>query len=136
MASGSVLKRSRCCEGRNPDGEDLHIPQLLCPVCPIWPVVRDRVVVGWLIFPSSHVTSGHLGGRGARLHCLTAEKLCTHSFRRGAARELMSAGGTYAELLRAGQWRGNAARFYLGLGENELRALTDIPIEGSDDEPS
>ena len=48
----------------------------------------------------------------------------------------MSAGGTYAELLLAGQWRGDAARFYLGRGENERRAMTDIPIEGSDDEPS
>ena len=52
MASGSILKRSCCCQGRDRGDEDLHIPQLLCPVCSIWPVVRDRVVVGELIFPS------------------------------------------------------------------------------------
>ena len=28
MAFGSILKRSCCCVGRNPDGEDLHAPQL------------------------------------------------------------------------------------------------------------
>ena len=28
MASGAILKRSRCCEGYDLDSEDLHIPQL------------------------------------------------------------------------------------------------------------
>ena len=28
MASGAILKRSCCCEGRDPHGEEVHIPQL------------------------------------------------------------------------------------------------------------
>ena len=98
MASGSICKRPRCCEGRNPDGEDLHIPQHLCPACSIRPVVRDRVVIGELISPSfqSYNLIRHLGERGARLHWPTAYILGAHSFRRSAARASMSAGGSYA----------------------------------------
>ena len=112
MASGSILKRSWCREGQNPDDEDLHIPQLFCPVCSIWPVVRDRVVAGELIFPSIQTCNliRHLRERGASLKWPPTDKLSTNSLRRGAARALISAGGTYAQLLRAGQWRGNSVR--------------------------
>ena len=138
MASGSILKRSCCCEGRDPAGEDLHVPQFLRPVCSICPVVRDRVLVGELVVPSlkSRNLIRHLRGRGASLNWPAAEKLGAHLFRRGAARALISARGTYAQLLRARQWRGDAVRFYLDLGEDERRAMAGILIEGSEDEPS
>ena len=48
----------------------------------------------------------------------------------------MSAGGTFAQLLRAGQWRGYAVKFYPDPGEAGRRAMTDILIEGSEAEPS
>ena len=48
----------------------------------------------------------------------------------------MSAGGTFAQLLRAGQWRGNAVRAHLDLGEAARRVMVDILIEDPDDEPS
>ena len=143
MASGSILKCLCCCEGRNPGDEDLHAPQLLCPVCSIWPIVRDRVDVGELMFPffQSRNLTRHLRERGARCSLLTphwpaAHKLGTHSFRRGAARALMPGGGSDAQLLRAGQWRGHAVRLYFDIGEDERRALTDILVEDSEDKPS
>ena len=70
MASGSILKRSCCCQGRDRGDEDLHIPQLLCPVCSIWPVVRHRVVVGEFIAPSlqSRNLVRHRRERGASLN--------------------------------------------------------------------
>ena len=40
-----------------PDGEGIHIPQLLCPVGSAWPIVRNRGVVGGLIFPSFQAPS-------------------------------------------------------------------------------
>ena len=46
MASGAFLRRSSCCGARDPVGGDFHVPQLLCPVFSVWPVVRGRVVVG------------------------------------------------------------------------------------------
>ena len=65
----------------------------------------------------------------------SADKLGARSLRRDPARASVSAGGSFAQFLRAGQWRGNPVRAYLGLGGDERRALTDILIEGSDDEP-
>ena len=58
------------------------------------------------------------------------------TLRRGAARALVLAGGPFAQLLRAGQLRRNAVRAYIDFGEDERKAMTDIPIEGSFDEPS
>ena len=69
MASGAILKRSFCSQGYDPKGVDLHIFEPLCPVCSIWPVVRGRVVVGDLIFPSFQLRNliRRLRSRGARL---------------------------------------------------------------------
>ena len=57
MASGAILTRSSCCEGHDPDGGRLRIPQLLCTVFSAWPIVRNRGVVGGLIFPSFQAPS-------------------------------------------------------------------------------
>ena len=99
---------------------------------------RDWAVVGEPIFPSfqSRNLLRRLREGGARLNWPLADKLGTHSFRRGAARALMSAVGTWLQLRRAGQLRGNAVRLYLDLGEDERRSMTYILIEGSEDEPS
>ena len=57
MAPGAILERPCCCGGRDLPGEDLHVPQLLCPVFPVWPSVRELVVVGNSFPPpSSHAT--------------------------------------------------------------------------------
>ena len=42
----------------------------------------------------------------------------------------MSAGGTFAQLLRAGHLSGKAARFFLDLSEVERRDMGGILIEG------
>ena len=78
----------------------------------------------------------HLRSRGASLNRRAADKLGARPFARGAGRVLMSAGGRFAQLLRAGQWRGNAVGFYLHLSEDARRAIADILIEDSDNEPS
>ena len=40
VASGASLRLSRSCGGHDPQGGDLHTPQLLLPVCPVWSSVR------------------------------------------------------------------------------------------------
>ena len=47
----------------------------------------------------------------------------------------MSAGGIFVQLLRAGELRGNAVRFYRDLSEGGRRSVADILIEDLDDEP-
>ena len=113
------------------------MPKLLCPVCSIWPIFRERVVVGQLISRSSQPSNfiRHLTSGGASINWPAADRFGTHS-RRGAAWALVSAGGTFDQLFRAGQWRGNAVRAKLDRDEDERRAMTDILIGGSDVEPS
>ena len=95
-------------------------------------------MVGELISPS--LQSSNLirnpRSRGAILNWPAAAGIGARSFRRGAAGALVFAGGTSAQPLRAGQWRGNAVRVYPDLGEDERRAVADIVIEDSDAEPS
>ena len=53
MAPVAILVRSRRREGHDPQGEDSHVPQLLCPTSPSRPILRERVVAGELISPSA-----------------------------------------------------------------------------------
>ena len=55
VASGAILPDA--CRGERFDtqGGGLHIPQLLCQVCSIWPIVQDPVKAGDFISPPSRV---------------------------------------------------------------------------------
>ena len=63
-----------------------------------------------------------------------AERLGPHSIRRGAARAILEAGGSFAQLLKAGQWHSSAFRLYLDIGVEETKAMAAATIEASDDE--
>ena len=63
-----------------------------------------------------------------------ADRLGTRSIRRGDSKAILGAGGSFARLLRAGQWRSPAYRLYLDLGVEETKTMAPIPIEASDDE--
>ena len=62
-----------------------------------------------------------------------SERLGAHSIRRGAARAILDAGGTFAQLLKAGQWHSSAYRLYLDLGGEEAKAMASVLIEDSED---
>ena len=61
-----------------------------------------------------------------------AEKLGAHAFRKGAARAILGAGGSFAQPLRADQWHSSAYQLYLDLGREESQAAADGLIEPSD----
>ena len=63
-----------------------------------------------------------------------AEKLGTRSIRRGAARAILEAGGSFAQLLRAGQWHSSAYKVYLDMGREEPTAASSLLADASDDE--
>ena len=46
MATGFRLVRVCTCEDYMGGSLELHIPQLLCPVCQLWPAIRQRASVG------------------------------------------------------------------------------------------
>ena len=62
-----------------------------------------------------------------------AGKLGTRSIRRGAARAILAAGGTFAQLLRAVQWHSSAYRLYLDMGGEEAKAMASVLTEDSDE---
>ena len=136
MASGSRLVRTCICDEYADDSLELHIPQLLCPVCQLWPAIRQRASVGEALFEGwagkrvlSDLRDFAMGREWPR-----ATKLGTHSFRRGAARAILEAGDSFSQLLRSGQWRSSAYQLYLDLGREEANAMASVLVEGSDDE--
>ena len=48
---GSKLTRACICEVYAPDALELHVPQLLCPFCYLWPAVRRLAAAGGKLFP-------------------------------------------------------------------------------------
>ena len=73
-------------------------------------------------------SAAHLGGWAQ------ATKLGTHSVRRGAARAILEAGGSFSQLLRAGQWHSTAYKLYLDMGREETTAASPLLGRASDDE--
>ena len=87
------------------DSVELHIQQLFCPARQLWPPIGQRTAVGDPLFPGwagKKVTS-ELRPFAEGRNWPRGEKLGTHSFRGGAARAILEAGGPFSQLLRSGQ---------------------------------
>ena len=136
MASGSRLGRVCIREEYAREPPELHIPQLLRPVCQLWPGIRQRAAVGEPLFPGwagKKVMSEFRAFARAR-NGPRGVKLGTQSFRSRDARVILEAGGSLSQLLRSGQWRSSAYQLYLDLGHEEARARASVIAEGSGDE--
>ena len=77
--------------------------------------------------------TGNLRSAAGRYGWGKAEKLGPRSIRRGAARSVLDAAGSFAQVLRAGLWHSSAYRVYFDLGTEETKATASIMIEASDD---
>ena len=118
------------------DSLELHVPELLRPACQLRPAIRQRTALGDPLFPGwagRGVLSGFRTFAEGR-NWPRGEKLGTRSFRRGAARAILEAGGSFPQLLRSGQWRSSAYKLYLDLGREEASAMASVLVEGSGDE--
>ena len=118
----SFMRRLTCAEF--PEGSpELHAPKLFCPVCSFWEDVCRRVGAGGKLFPG--ITEPSLTGKprsAARLFGLEgADRLGTHSVRRGAARSIVGNGGGFAQLFKADRWRSSAYRFFLDSGRGRQK---------------
>ena len=136
MAGGARLVRRCICERYPPGSLEIHVPQLFCPTCVLWDAICGRVRAGDMLFPglSGPRFTDKLRNMARHLGWERSEKLGSHSIRRGAARAILEAGGSFAQLLKAGQWHSSAYRLYLDLGMEENRAMAEVMIEQSDDE--
>ena len=136
MATGSRLVRTCICEEYVRGPRELHIPQLLCPVRQLRPAIRQPAAAGGPLFPGragNNVLTELRASAWAR-KWPRSDKLGTHSFRRGAARAILEAGGSFSQLLRLGQWRSSAYKLYLDLGHEESTAMASVLVGSSDDE--
>ena len=136
MAGGARLVRRCICERYPPGSLEIHVPQLFCPTCVLWDAICGRVRAGDMLFPglSGPRFTDKLRNMARHLGWERSEKLGSHSIRRGAARAILEAGGSFAQLLKAGQWHSSAYRLYLDLGMEENKAMAQVMIEQSDDE--
>ena len=66
MAAGSRLVRVRICEEYMRESLEPHIPQPLCPVCQLWPAIRQRAAAGGPLFPGLSRGEGAGGAEGCR----------------------------------------------------------------------
>ena len=62
--------------------------------------------------------------------------MTSHAFRRGMAQEIVSQGGSLADLLRAGSWQSKAFLTYLRDGQIQDKAVAEmiVCVSDSDDE--
>ena len=115
-----------------------HVPPALCPVHVLWPWVQANCSPGKLLFEKRTISGAAewlriaLEARGVP----HGDKFGLHALRRGAARELVSAGGGLPTLLKAGGWRSAAFKSYLdmmGLEDDLFKASvhTLIDLDGA-----
>ena len=136
MAGGSKPTSVCICEEYAPDAVELHAPQPFRPVCQPRPAVRRLASAGEQLFPgcAGEKALAELREFEELKDWREAGRLGAHSFRRGAARAILEAGGSFSQLPRSGQWRSSAYQLYLDLGHEESRAMASIMVEAPDDE--
>ena len=136
MAGGARMVRGCICDRYPPGSLEIHVPQLFCPTCVLWGAICRRVRAGQMLFPglTGPLFTDKLRRMARSLGYEKAERLGSHSIRRGAARAILEAGGSFAQLLKAGQWHSSAFRLYLDLGVEEKKAMAEVLIEHSDEE--
>ena len=136
MAGGARMVRGCICEQHPPRSLEIHVPQMFCPTCVLWGAICRRVRAGDMLFPglTGPRFTDKLRRMARSLGWEKAERLGSRSIRRGAARAILEAGGSFAQLLMAGQWHSSAFRLYLDLGIEEKKATAEVLIGNSDED--
>ena len=121
---GDCIRRSCTCV--NPQGVSAYLNDLVCPVHVLRPWVMRKAPPGHPLFGSNIARRALIWLRIAleALDTPQAKFFGLHSLRRGAAQQLVAAGGDLATLLRAGGWRSSAFKSYLDMIGLENRVIT------------
>ena len=92
-----------------------------------------RVRTDQQLFPcfTGPICTSRLRGFPRHLGCGRAKRLGSRGVRRRAARAIFECGGSFAELLREGQWHSSGYRRFRGPGIEKAAAMARVPIEAS-----
>ena len=103
MANGSRKVRLYMREDCAGEAMELLAPQLFGPACLLWPALTQLARAGEQLFPNWTARSVlDVLRRFARAKAWrNADKLGTHSLRKGAARAFLGAGGSFSRLPRS-----------------------------------
>jgi len=125
LATPSRLERNCCCEASGTK---------LCAVHWLHRLFRERTGEGRLFTLSAHSFKMRMRQLAFECKISDASRLGTHAFRRGMAQDIVSAGGSLAVLLRAGDWHSKAFLAYLRESQPEDEAVAHFVINISDSE--
>ena len=126
---GATIKRSCICRS---------VPNVLCGVCCLKAAIQEHRKKGFSdktpIFGGKRVFHQYLeilrsACRAKGLPCIS-----WHSFRRGAASDMLHRGCTVAQIIRAGGWKSGAFIRYLDRRDVDDRAHLELALAGSDSE--
>ena len=115
---------------------EMHAPQLYRPVCFLQGQICQGAQPGARFPPAwtGQMFTDSLRKLPTRFGREGARRLGAHRVRGGAARSILETGGTFAQILIAGQWHSSAYRLYLHLGAEGAADMSRLLIESPDDE--
>ena len=128
LRNGCILKRPCICSEKNP------LARLLCPPHTLWPLIKQRVDTGDLLFPNftAHKFNLALKALMEDLRFDRAREYSSRAFRRGATQEIKDTGSTLAVIITSGGWTAAGYKSYLDLQMDEALNISALLIESMD----
>ena len=119
---GSIMMRPCFCHS------DSFVPASLCPIHRVWPLIRQRVEPGAMIFPSLQGNNLNRILKQALFNSQFPDsRLYTmYCFRRGALMELKRSKSTLGVIMKTAGWAAASFRSYLALQEDEERVIKSL----------
>jgi len=125
LSSPSRIVRNCCCKTSG---------NRLCAVHWLHRLFTERTGEGRLFTLTAHRFKMRVRQHACDCRISDANRLGTHAFRRGMAQDIVSAGGSLAVLLRAGDWHSKSFLAYLKDSQPEDEAVAQFVINISDSE--
>ena len=125
LDGGCILKRTCLCNLGSKVGDRI------CPPHRIWPLIRDRVPAGELIFDQYTKNNFNINLKQVlkKLKFRDAHRYTSKAFRRGATQELSQGGETLEVIKGSGGWIGNGFYSYVDLEFDKTLRISRLLIK-------
>ena len=114
------------------------VPSSLCPVHVVWPLIRARIGIHELLFPTLQGSNLNriLKAALAKAGFPNANRYTMYCFRRGCLAEMKRSKSTVGEIMKTAGWRTSQFKVYLDLHADEEAVILSLmrDIEFSDSE--